>query len=199
MRILVIDNYDSFTFNVAGALERLGARCDVVPSDAVRLSDLASTSADGLVISPGPCSPSRAGVSLALCEALLRGEIDKPLLGVCLGHQALAQAAGASIVRAARPVHGKAVAIRHDGLGIFRGCPSPTIVMTRYNSLVVDEGTLPPELEVTARSEYDGEIMALRHGTLPLVSVQFHPESFSSVGGEALFEAWLDDLATGMG
>lgn len=194
LRIVLIDNYDSFTFNVANALERLGARCEVVPSDRVELADLASSGADAFVISPGPCSPSRAGVSLALCGALLRGEIAKPLLGVCLGHQSLARAAGASIVRAARPMHGKTIAIRHDGRGIFRRCPSERIVMTRYNSLVVEEASLPPFLEVTARSEDDGEIMALRHRALPLSSVQFHPESFWSVGGEALFEAWLEEL-----
>ncbi len=187
----MVDNYDSFTFNVVAVLERR-AECVVVPNDAPLPDDLEERF-DGIVLSPGPCSPRESGQSLALLEAALGGSLRLPLLGVCLGHQALAYVAGAQVTRAARPVHGKTVAVEHDGAGVFEGLPSP-IEVARYNSLTVVERTLPPELAVTARSVDEGEVMGLRHVALPIESVQFHPESHLSRGADLMLELWCERL-----
>jgi anthranilate synthase/aminodeoxychorismate synthase-like glutamine amidotransferase len=188
-RVLVIDNYDSFTWNLVQALEVLGAACDVRPNDTIDLGaamDLALAS-DAVMISPGPCSPNEAGVSLALIEELAG---KKPLLGVCLGHQAIAQIAGGNVVRAKLPMHGKTSAIRHDGRTIFAGLPEP-FVATRYHSLIVERSSLPAELEVSAWTD-EGEIMGLRHRTMPIEGVQFHPESILTTHGNELLARWLD-------
>lgn len=180
--VLVIDNFDSFTYNLVQALESLGAATEVVRADAA----LDGRSPDRVLISPGPRGPADAGVSL---DAVRRWAGKVPLLGVCLGHQCVAAAFGASIKRARRPMHGKTSATRHDGQGVFRGLPDPLTAM-RYHSLVVDEATLPPELKVTARSE-DGEVMGLRHVEWPLEGVQFHPESYRTEAGLALLRNFL--------
>jgi anthranilate synthase/aminodeoxychorismate synthase-like glutamine amidotransferase len=192
-KLLVVDNYDSFTFNVVAVLHRR-AECLVVPNDAP-LPDALEERFDGIVLSPGPCSPRESGQSLALVEAVLGGSLRLPLLGVCLGHQALAHVAGAEVTRAARPVHGKTVAVVHDGGGVFEGLPSP-IEVARYNSLTVVERTLPSELVVTARSVEEGEVMGLRHVSLPVESVQFHPESHLSRGADVLLETWCARVGT---
>ena len=189
LRLTVIDNYDSFTHNLVDLFEQLGARCVVLMNDAVSLDVLSGHDTDAFVVSPGPCTPSESGVSLALYEAALAGRERRPILGVCLGHQALAQAAGARVSRA-RPVHGRTSPIDHDGLVLFEGLP-PRFEATRYNSLVVDEGSLPESLVVTARAGDDGHVMGLRHRTLPLETVQFHPESHMSEHGRALLGAFL--------
>jgi anthranilate synthase/aminodeoxychorismate synthase-like glutamine amidotransferase len=189
--VLVVDNYDSFTFNVVAVLERR-ALCVVVPND-TSLPEAIAESFDGVVISPGPCSPRESGSSLALILAVLEGSLLLPLLGVCLGHQALAYVAGAQVERAARPVHGKTVFVAHDGRGVFSGLPSP-LEVARYNSLTVVESTLPADLRVTARSVDEGEVMGLRHAHLPIESVQFHPESHLSKGADVLLETWAARL-----
>lgn len=190
-RILVLDNYDSFTFNIVAVLQTLGADVDVVPSDRLDVAGIRSHAPDGLLISPGPCTPDQAGISLEAIEALA-GEL--PILGVCLGHQAIAQCFGGRVRRASEPVHGRTSAVRHDGAGLFSGLPSP-LVMMRYHSLVVDAASLPAVLVPTAWTA-EGELMGLRHRSKPLEGLQFHPESFMSEGGEALFGAWLRGLAT---
>ncbi|MFO0556296.1 MAG: aminodeoxychorismate/anthranilate synthase component II [Polyangiaceae bacterium] len=192
LRVIVVDNYDSFTWNLVELLERLGARCDVVEHDAATAVELGARPAHGFVVSPGPSSPARSGASLALFERALAGLEPRPILGVCLGHQALAAAAGTRVARAARPVHGKTSRIHHDGRGIFARSPLPFLA-ARYNSLVVEEASLAAELEVSARSD-EGEIMALRHRTRPLETVQFHPESHLTEAGDRLISSWLATL-----
>ncbi len=190
-RVLVIDNVDSFTFNVVAELEH-HVECRVITNDTELPSDLGEKF-DGVVISPGPCNPSTAGVSLTVCEQLLAGLLTLPMLGVCLGHQTLAHVAGASVLRAKRAVHGKVIRVEHDGRGLFDGLRGPLSV-ARYNSLTVDEASLPAELIVTARSEGEHEVMGLAHRTRPLASVQFHPESHLSDAAAARifenFSAW---------
>jgi anthranilate synthase/aminodeoxychorismate synthase-like glutamine amidotransferase len=182
--LLVIDNYDSFTWNLVQAFQVLGAEVDVRRHDQVDVPAALALGADGLVISPGPGAPRDAGVSLPLIAAAL-GRL--PLLGVCLGHQALCQALGARIVPARRLVHGKQSLVQHDGSGLFAGLPSP-LPMGRYHSLAVEE--LPPSLVACAWAE-DGEIMAVRHASLPAWGVQFHPESVLSPRGPELLAAFL--------
>jgi len=192
--ILVIDNYDSFTFNLVQALEAAGAEVRVLRNDAIDEAGLEMLAADdaaslrGIVISPGPGDPDDAGVSIPTVEVAARREI--PLLGVCLGMQAMAAAYGATIVRAPTLVHGAATEVTHDGAGLLRGMP-PSFMAARYHSLAVDPATLPPELRVTAMSESDRVVMGIRHTTLPLEGVQFHPESVLTPQGPHLLANFL--------
>ena len=186
MLVLLLDNRDSFTWNVAMALSELGAEVEVLRADEVDLRDVAALGADRIVIGPGPGTPEKAKTSLDVIEHL---GADVPMLGICLGHQALAVAFGGRSRRARSLAHGRAIAVDHDGNGVFAGLPTPAF-FTVYNSLVVDDATLPDCLEVTARSE-DGEVMGLRHSELPLEGVQFHPESVLSEQGLALLRNFL--------
>ena len=186
-RVLLVDNYDSFTYNLAQAFGALGAAVTVIRADDGALHAALDARPDRLVISPGPGRPEAAGRSPDLVrEAPTRGI---PTLGVCLGLQCAAVAFGAKVIRAPEPRHGKTSLVRHDGSGIFAGVPDPTEA-TRYHSLMVDAATLPPELVVTARSD-DGVVMALRHRTLPLEAVQFHPESVMTADGMRMLENFL--------
>jgi anthranilate synthase/aminodeoxychorismate synthase-like glutamine amidotransferase len=185
MRTLVIDNYDSFTYNLVQYLGELGAELDVVRNDEATADDLLGRGHERLIVSPGPCTPAEAGIS---SEAIRRfAERGTPVLGVCLGHQALAVAFGGRVVRG-EPVHGKTAAVEHDGRTIFEGLESP-LVAGRYHSLVVDRN-LPEELEVSARSGQT--VMGLRHRELPAEGVQFHPESVLTDSGKALLKNFLD-------
>lgn len=183
-RVLLVDNYDSFTFNLAQAFAALGATVDVVRADAPALDGALVTRPDRLVISPGPGRPETAGRSPALVRAAPAAGI--PTLGVCLGLQCMAIAFGARVVRAPRPRHGKTSPVHHDGRGVFRGVPLPTLA-TRYHSLMVEEASLPAELIVSARAD-DGVVMGLRHASLPLEAVQFHPESVLTADGMRMLE-----------
>ena len=186
VRALVIDNYDSFTYNLVQYLGELGAEMEVVRNDAVGVDELLDRGADRAVVSPGPCTPAEAGVSVEAIPALARAGV--PVLGVCLGHQAMAQAFGGRVVRG-EPIHGKTAPVEHDGRTIFEGLESP-LVVGRYHSLVVDP-ELPDELEVSARS---GEvIMGLRHRELPVEGVQFHPESVLTPHGKDLLRNFIAD------
>jgi len=187
-RVLLVDNYDSFTFNLAQAMSALGADVTVVRADDPSLAAALDTGPDRVVISPGPGRPEAAGRSPQIVRAAPERGI--PTLGVCLGLQCAAIAFGASVVRAPEPRHGKTSAVRHDGRGVFAGIPDPTVA-TRYHSLMVDPATLPPALEVSARSD-DGVVMALRHRTLPLEAVQFHPESVLSADGVAMLRNFVE-------
>jgi anthranilate synthase/aminodeoxychorismate synthase-like glutamine amidotransferase len=188
-RVLVIDNYDSFTYNLVQALATLGARCDVVLNDAIDVAEVRRRDPDAVLISPGPCSPDEAGVSLSVIREMA-GEL--PVFGVCLGHQAIAQALGGRVIRAPRVMHGKTSPIRHDGRSIHRGLPDP-FHATRYHSLLVDRGSLPPILEISAWTD-EGEIMGLRHTELPLEGVQYHPESILTEVGATLLGNWLASI-----
>jgi len=185
-RVLVVDNYDSFVFNLVQYLAQLGADVVVRRNDEVSVSDVDELGVDGVLLSPGPGRPEDAGVCVELIRE--RGE-TVPVLGVCLGHQAIAVAYGGSVVRAPELLHGKVSEVAHDGVGVLRGLPDP-FVATRYHSLAVDAESLPAELEVTARSA-SGVIMGLRHRDLPLEGVQFHPESVLTEGGHRLLANWL--------
>jgi anthranilate synthase/aminodeoxychorismate synthase-like glutamine amidotransferase len=185
-RVLIIDNYDSFTFNLVQYLGELGATCEVVKNDAIEPSDIAAREPDGLLISPGPCTPNEAGVSLRAI-ASLSGKL--PILGVCLGHQAIAQAFGGHVVRADRLMHGRTSPMAHDGRSIFAGLPNP-FEATRYHSLIVERASLPACLEVSAWTA-EGEVMALRHVSLAIEGVQFHPESILTLDGKTLLRNWL--------
>ena len=189
--ILMIDNYDSFTWNLVQYLEELGARVKVVRNDEIRIVDIAAAEPEGIVISPGPRTPEEAGISLAAIREF-GGKV--PILGVCLGHQAIGQAFGGEVVHASRVVHGKTSAISHVGRGVFRGLPSP-FMGTRYHSLAIRRATLPACLEVTAESE-DGEIMGVRHRELAVEGIQFHPESFLTEHGHALLKNFLQREAS---
>jgi anthranilate synthase component 2 len=182
----VIDNYDSFTYNLVQYLGELGADVRVVRNDAVTIDDVAAMRPDRIVISPGPCSPNEAGISLGVIERL--GE-RVPILGVCLGHQAIGQAYGGKVVHAKTLMHGKTSAVAHSGRGVFAGLPSP-FTATRYHSLAVARDALPQALEVTAWTD-DGEIMGLAHRDFPVEGVQFHPESILTEHGHALLASFL--------
>lgn len=187
MRLLIIDNYDSFTYNLVQYLGELGAEVEVVRNDVEPVEALVGRAPDGLVISPGPGTPDDAGVSLACVRAFAEGGI--PVLGVCLGHQSIGQVFGGRIVRARSIMHGKTSTIEHDGKGVFAGLPA-LFEATRYHSLVIEEASRPEELDVSARSE-DGEIMGVRHRELPIEGVQFHPESILTNVGKQLLANFL--------
>jgi anthranilate synthase component 2 len=185
--ITIIDNYDSFTYNLVQQIERLaGERLRVIRNDDFDPDALLAEKPRALVISPGPGRPSRAG----RCIDLIRANQDIPLLGVCLGHQAIAEAFGAKVVRGEVPVHGKVTDVRHCGERLFLGCPDP-MQSARYHSLVVDPATLPDEFTVDAQSD-DGAVMAISHRTMPLFGIQFHPESYGTAGGEQVIRNFLD-------
>jgi len=188
--LLLLDNRDSFTFNLAQYFSALGEDVRVVPSNAISLEEIAALRPGRIVISPGPGAPDGAGVSLAAIRAFA-GTL--PLLGVCLGHQAIAQAHGARVVRGGVPVHGKPSALDHDGAGLFAGLPQG-LVAGRYHSLVVDEATLPSYLRVTARARDDGSVQAIAHTAQPTFGVQFHPESILTEGGMALLRNFLETV-----
>jgi anthranilate synthase component 2 len=184
-RVTLIDNYDSFTFNLVHYLGELGAEVSVWRNDEITVADALASRPDAIVLSPGPCTPNEAGVCLDLVSS---GSETTPMLGVCLGHQAIGQAFGGDIVRAPAPMHGKVSAVEHNGCGIFAGLPNPCPA-TRYHSLVVERQSLPDTLAVTA--EVDGLIMGLAHRERPLHGVQFHPESIASTGGHDLLRNFL--------
>ena len=198
--ILVVDNYDSFTFNLVQALQAAGADVRVVRNDAIdrgeleALADDPSSDLRGIVISPGPGDPDDAGISVATIEVAAQREI--PLLGVCLGMQSMAAAYGAAIVRAPTLVHGEATEVTHDGAGLLEGMP-PSFMAARYHSLAIDPATLPPELRVTAMSEVDRVIMGIRHVALPMEGVQFHPESVLTPQGPHLLANFLRQAGEG--
>jgi anthranilate synthase component 2 len=186
--LLLIDNYDSFTYNLFHYLGELGAEVVVRRNDEIDVQAALALNPSAILLSPGPCDPDQAGICLALVAAA--AETATPLIGVCLGHQAIGQAFGGRVVRAGEIVHGKLGTIRHGGAGVFRGLPSP-FNATRYHSLIVARDGLPGELEVTAELD-DGTIMGLRHRELPIHGVQFHPESIASEHGHALLRNFLD-------
>jgi anthranilate synthase component II len=185
--ILMIDNYDSFTYNLVQYFGELGVEMKVVLSDMVSVSDINALAPEKIVISPGPCTPKEAGVSLAAIEAFA-GKV--PLLGVCLGHQAIGHAFGGKVIHAKEVMHGKTAPITHTGQGVFSGLPSP-LTATRYHSLAVERESLPDCLEVTAWTS-DGEIMGVRHKTLKVEGVQFHPESILTEHGHAMLKNFIN-------
>ncbi|MBL4928596.1 aminodeoxychorismate/anthranilate synthase component II [Fuscibacter oryzae] len=187
--LLLIDNYDSFTYNLVHYLGELGADVRVWRNDALEVQDALAMRPEAIVLSPGPCDPASAGICLPLARAA--AENDVPLLGVCLGHQTIGEAFGGKVVRCHEIVHGKMGAMHHAGKGVFRGLPSPFLA-TRYHSLIVERETLPDCLEVTAWLE-DGTIMGLRHKTKLIEGVQFHPESIASEHGHQLMRNFLDE------
>jgi anthranilate synthase component II len=187
--LLMLDNYDSFTWNLVQYLGELGAAVKVVRNDAISLDEIASLRPDHIVISPGPCTPSEAGISVPLIRRFA-GRI--PILGVCLGHQAIGQAFGGRIIRAQRVMHGKMSSIVHDARGVFAGVPSP-FNATRYHSLAIERASLPDVLDVTATAD-DGEIMAIRHREMPLEGVQFHPDAILTEHGMKVLGNFLNGV-----
>jgi para-aminobenzoate synthetase component 2 len=198
-KILVVDNYDSFVFNLVQYLQQLGADCTVLRNDEVQAS--AASDYDGVLISPGPGTPEEAGVSIAMIEYCAENKI--PLFGVCLGHQAIGVAFGATVSRAPELLHGKTSQVHHTGAGVFKSIPSP-FTATRYHSLAVEPETISEELEVTSTTE-SGVVMSMRHKTLPIEGVQFHPESVLTEHGHLMLANWLaqcgdkDALANSVG
>jgi para-aminobenzoate synthetase component 2 len=186
VRILVIDNYDSFVFNLVQYLGQLGADCEVRRNDEITVDDVGTFGAAGLLLSPGPGTPERAGIMMDVITAYA-GKL--PMFGVCLGHQAFGAAFGATVTRAPELLHGKTSEVHHKGVGVLAGLPDP-FTATRYHSLAVVEDTLPAEIEVTGRTE-SGVVMAMRHRTLPIEGVQFHPESVLTEGGHTMLANWL--------
>lgn len=187
--LLMIDNYDSFTYNLVQYFGELGEAMKVARNDEITLEEVGLLAPKGIVISPGPCTPNEAGISLPLIERFA-GKI--PILGVCLGHQAIGQAFGGRVIHARQLMHGKVSPIHHAGAGVFRGLPTP-FNATRYHSLAVERSSLPAELEVTAWTD-DGEIMGLRHRTLATEGVQFHPESILTEHGHALLRNFVEGI-----
>ena len=189
--LLMIDNYDSFTYNVVQFLGELGAEVQVYRNDAITLDEIEAMAPDQIVLSPGPCTPDQAGISLAVVERFVG---KTPILGICLGHQSIGQAFGGRIIRAGKVMHGKLSPIHHQATGIFQGLSNP-LTATRYHSLVIDKATLPDSLEITAWTEDENgnleEIMAVRHKSLAVEGVQFHPESIMSEHGHQLLENFL--------
>ena len=192
--ILVIDNYDSFTYNLVQYLGELGADVRVMRNDVVTLDDVIRAKADRIVISPGPGRPEHAGVTM---DVIRRLGSATPILGVCLGHQAIGAVFGGEVVRAGVPMHGKTSTIEHDGLGVFSGIAGP-FTASRYHSLVVAESGLPAELQITARTREDSSIMGLRHRTWPVHGVQFHPESILTGEGKHILRNFLEDTICGV-
>jgi anthranilate synthase component 2 len=188
--LLLIDNYDSFTYNLVHYLGALGARMEIRRNDTLSVEDALALRPSGIVLSPGPCDPAQAGICLMLTRAAAQARI--PLLGVCLGHQTIGEAFGGHVVRAGEIVHGKPGQMHHEGRGLFAGLPSP-FSATRYHSLIVERATLPACLEITAALK-DGTIMGLQHRDLPIHGVQFHPESIRSEHGHALLANFLREV-----
>ena len=186
--LLMIDNYDSFTYNLVQYFGELGQEVKVIRNDAITVPDIGAMTPDYLVISPGPCAPAQAGVSLAAIKEYA-GKI--PLLGVCLGHQAIGEAFGGKIIHAQQLMHGKTSPVFHKDVGVFRGLPNP-ITCTRYHSLAIERASLPACLDITAETE-DGEIMGVRHKTLPVEGVQFHPESILTEQGHQMLDNFLKE------
>jgi len=185
--IVIIDNYDSFTYNIVQTLGGLGAEMEIFRNDQVELSQIEALNPDRLLISPGPCTPAKAGISI---EAIKHFAGKIPILGVCLGHQSIGEAFGGRTVRASRLMHGKTSKVYHDGKGVFTGLPDPFDAM-RYHSLIVEESSLPACLEITARTDQD-ELMGLRHRELLIEGVQFHPESIMTPDGVRLLKNFID-------
>jgi len=185
--LVLIDNYDSFTYNLVHFLGELGAACEVFRNDKIGVADVIARAPEGIVLSPGPCTPNEAGICLDL---IAKAGASIPILGVCLGHQAIGQIYGGKVVRAPAPMHGKLSKITHKGKGVFKGLPRKFEV-TRYHSLIVDRAALPDCLAVTAETS-DGLIMGLQHKTHPVYGVQFHPESIASEHGHALLANFLE-------
>jgi anthranilate synthase component 2 len=192
MKLLLIDNYDSFTYNLVQFLGDLGADTQVLRNDAATAEEALAMGAAAIILSPGPCAPDQAGICLNLIR--LCAERRVPLLGVCLGHQAIGQAFGGNVIRAPLPMHGKVSLVTHDGASVFAGLPSP-FNATRYHSLIVERTSLPPDLRITAETA-DGLIMGLAHRTLPIHGVQFHPESIASEHGHEILQNFLDLAGT---
>jgi len=192
--ILVIDNYDSFTYNLVQYLGQCGEQVEVVRNDEVSLEDIVGRRADGIMVSPGPCTPNESGICVdVLRTALTPGSplYDLPMFGVCLGHQTMAQVAGGVVRQAKNIMHGKASMVRHDGSGVFSGMPNPFRAI-RYHSLIVTKDSVPPGFVVTATAEDDGEIMGMRHESLPIEGVQFHPESILTESGMTIVQNFVD-------
>ncbi|MDQ2798018.1 MAG: aminodeoxychorismate/anthranilate synthase component II [Armatimonadota bacterium] len=185
--ILVIDNYDSFTYNLVQYFGELGAELEVRRNDAISLSEIAQMAPEKIVLSPGPCTPNEAGITL---DVIREFGPKVPILGVCLGHQAIGQALGGRVIRADRMMHGKTSPIKHNGQGVFYGLPSP-LNATRYHSLIVERASLPNSLEITAETE-EGEIMGLKHKSWPLEGVQFHPEAILTEHGKQMVRTFLE-------
>ena len=191
--VLVIDNYDSFTYNLVQYLGELGADVRVMRNDVVTLDDVAAAKAEQIVISPGPGRPEHAGITM---DVIRRFGPTTPILGVCLGHQAIGAVFGGVVVRAVAPMHGKTSTIAHDGRGVFSGIAGP-FVASRYHSLAVAEAGLPEELEISARTQEDATIMGLRHRMWPVHGVQFHPESILTGEGKSILRNFLEDRRSG--
>jgi anthranilate synthase component 2 len=196
--VFVLDNYDSFTYNLVQYLGELGAEVEVYRNDELTVEQVEAMNPERILLSPGPCTPGEAGILVPLIRAMARSPRRTPILGVCLGHQAIGEAFGGNVVRAEHLMHGKTSAVEHDGKGIFSNLPTP-LICTRYHSLIVEEDSLPEELAVTARTAENGTgtqknsvIMGLRHRTLPIEGVQFHPESVLTEGGHQMIRNFLD-------
>jgi len=191
---ILIDNYDSFTYNLFHYLGELGARLEVHRNDKITVDDVMAKHPQGIILSPGPCDPDRAGICLDLIRRASAAKV--PLFGVCLGHQAIGQVFGGKVIRAPKPMHGKLSTVHHSGKGVFRDVPND-FNATRYHSLTIEPESFPADLEITAQSE-DGVIQGLQHKTLPIFGVQFHPESIASEHGHKILANFLQDCGTNL-